>query len=198
MTEVTSILSGSDNLWKYLFTVGVLLIGLSILYPLKQSHLIDLQVIELKTDSKSLKQKVNHLKEDNNAFNVYLSIANLEIDSLKAIKNLSSASSRVLLIESEIAKERKVIRSRIRELQLLVIENQGKEDIIRELREQSSDYRKYFYVGLTFGTVILILGLYKWCMATIASDKLRWKELGESERKVVKEIFQSIKFRRFP
>jgi hypothetical protein len=62
MTEISGILSGSDNLWKYLFTVGVLLIAISILYPLKQSETIDLRVIDLYTDSKSLDQKIKHLK----------------------------------------------------------------------------------------------------------------------------------------
>jgi hypothetical protein len=144
MTEISGILSGSDNLWKYLFTVGVLLIAISILYPLKQSETIDLRVIDLYTDSKSLDQKIKHLKEDSETFNNYLNIATKELDSLKSIKNQAKILTRISNIESEIATERKIIKNKIRELQLFVIENQGKEDYILELKKHSSNYKKFF------------------------------------------------------
>ncbi len=194
MTEVSGILSGSDNLWKYIFTVGVLLIALSILYPLKQSEIIDLQIIDLNTNSKSLVLKIKHLKEDIAAFSKYLSIATQDLDSLKMLKNQSSVLSKISSIESEIALERKVIQNKIRELQLLVIENKGKEDYIIELQKHSGNYRIYFYLGFVFGAVLLLWGIYKWLMATIASDKLRWKELGESERDTLEEILKSLKW----
>lgn len=192
MTEISGILSGSDNLWKYLFTVGVFLIAISILYPLKQSETIDLRIIDLYTDSKSLDQKIKHLKEDSETFNSYLNIATKELESLKSIKNQTKTLTRISNIESEIASERKTIKNKIRELQLLVIENQGKEDYIVELKKHSKNYKKFFYLGFILGSILLLWGLFKWLMATIASDKLRWKELGETEKSNLKEFLQNL------
>ena len=194
MTEISGILSESDNLWKYLFTVGVLLIAISILYPLKQSETIDLRIIDLYTDSKSLDLKIKHLKEDTESYNSYLNIATKELDSLKSIQNQAKVLTRIGNIESEMATDRKIIKNKIRDLQLLVIENQGKEDYIVELKKHSSNYKKFFYLGFILGIILLIWGLYKWLMATIASDKLRWKELGETEKSNLKEFLQNIKW----
>lgn len=193
MTEISGILSGSDNLWKYLFTVGVLLIAISIFYPLKQSETIDLKIIDLYTDSKRLEQKIKHLKEDNVTFNNYLNIATKEVDSLRTLKNQATILLRISTIETEIASEKKMIKNKIRELQLLIIENQGKENYIVELKNQSYKYKKFFYLGVILGIILLLLGLYKWLMATTASDKLRWKELGESEKDTLREFLKDIK-----
>jgi hypothetical protein len=189
MTEVTSILSGSDNLWKYLFTMGVLLISISIIYPLKQSEIIDLKVMDLRTDSKITAQKIKQLKDDNHEFILYKNIANREIDSLKSLKVNKLILEKIDLIKSEIGQERKKIKEKILNIELLIIENEGKENHVVVLESQSKKYKMYFQIGFWFGVAIMLIGLVKWCIATIASDKLRWKELGLNETSLFKNPF---------
>ena len=186
MIEGANILTGSDNLWKYLFTVGTVLLSLSILYPLKQSEIIELNIIELNTDSKKIGIRIKNIKSDQNQFSKYLEFAQAEIDTLSSSGDNDSIYKKVENIQIEIAEERKKLKVKIRNLQLLNTENQGKEDYILKLQEQSKNYKLYFKFGLIFGIVFMVIGLFKWVMATWANDKLRWNELGTTERKTLK------------
>lgn len=181
MTDYSDILGGSDNLWKYLFTVGVLLISLSIFYPLRKSEEINLKIIELKTDSELIAKKIDHLKKDQMSFEKYLELSGKEIDSLKIRQDSIDANNQIKNILNEISQEKKIVKDKIRELEVLIISNFGKESYIRELKSQSERYNLYFALGLWVGIILVIVGLLKWIVATIASDKLRWKELNENE-----------------
>lgn len=82
MNDFSNILSGSDNLWKYLFTVGILLIFISIYYPLQKSEEINLEIIELNTDSQILNKKIEYLEKEVSELKYSLKKSNFVIDSL--------------------------------------------------------------------------------------------------------------------
>ena len=46
----TSFLSGSENLYKYLVSVGILLIVLTVFYPLKEKQNIEIKTIGLEKE----------------------------------------------------------------------------------------------------------------------------------------------------
>ncbi len=54
----TSFFSGSENLYKYLVTIGLLLIVLTVIYPLKEKQDLEILKITLEKDAKALSYKI--------------------------------------------------------------------------------------------------------------------------------------------
>jgi|LakMenEpi03Aug12_release.lakeMendotaPanAssembly.Ray.scaffolds.fasta_scaffold306299_1 hypothetical protein len=58
----TSFLSGSENLYKYLVTMGILLVFLTVYYPLKEKQLLELKTNELEIEVKKLNLSIQFNK----------------------------------------------------------------------------------------------------------------------------------------
>lgn len=178
MNDFSNILSGSDNLWKYLFTVGILLIFISIYYPLQKSEEINLEIIELNTDSQILNKKIEYLEKEVSELKYSLKKSNFVIDSL-SLKNWETEINK---IQGELIDNINVAKERTKELQLEIIKNQGKENYINELQKQSNFYKGFFRIGIIIGFIMVIIGLYKWTIASFVSDQLRLQKLNPEEK----------------
>lgn len=168
------LLGGSDNIFKYMATVGMLLIGISVLYPLERKNEIELKrnqlISELKIDSIEnsffLKELNETIKKDSIDFIKATSI-NTQITKTK-IKTKRVKLQRELdaLLNNKINK--------INELEKLELEKlknsinlRYKNQEIALLENQSEQFGKYYSWCFWTGIVVSIFGFGLWLYQSI-------------------------------
>lgn len=135
----TSFLGGSENLYKYLVTIGLLLIVATIYYPLKEKQELELLKISLESDVKCLNFKANENQKN-----------------AKILKSIKQKTGHVENIELE-----KLIKINSENL-LNDIETSKKLDQIRNRTTYIRLYNILFWVFLPLGVLFTACGFIKW------------------------------------
>ena len=153
-----SFFSGSENLYKYLVTVGILLIVLTVYYPLKEKQ--DLEVLSIKT------------KND-------LKILEFKIDQNE--KEVANFSKRKEGIAINIAERLRKIQFE-NKIQQIELENK-----VCELQTRDSYialYRIIFWIFFPVGIVLIIYGFIKWHKSKRIDDDIRKLEKIKLEKEI--------------
>lgn len=152
----TNFFSGSENLYKYLVTIGLMLIVLTVAYPLREKQELEILKITLENEAKTLSYKI---KENNK---------NLTILNTNIKKNGNTEESTKTLSE---------IDKRNRENNISQIESEKK---LAEIEIRSKYIRYYscmFWIFFPIGIVLAIFGFIKWKKAKKNDDTKQELEL---------------------
>ncbi|MBK8516134.1 MAG: hypothetical protein IPL55_07545 [Saprospiraceae bacterium] len=169
-----SVLGGSDNIFKYMATVGMLLIGIGVLYPLEKKNDLELKrnnlISELKTDSLHNTFVIERLEKASRRDQDDLEQAqNLKSKIHKLKPSSKRAKLEIKLIELLDQKEKQLeIFTKLyqdRQTNSIKLEFKGKE--IELLREQSEKFGKYYKWCFFIGLPVAILGFILWFLQTI-------------------------------
>jgi len=137
----TNFFTGSENLYKYLVSIGMMLIVLTVYYPLKEKQKLEILKIELEGEVKILNYQIKE-----NLKNVNILQANININGAKA-KELES------LAEIEEINNENNIRH---------IECEQKHAEIEARKKQITLYNTLFWIFLPIGIIITALGFICW------------------------------------
>ena len=153
-----SFFSGSENLYKYLVTVGILLMVLTVYYPLKEKQ--DLEVLSIKTKNEL---KILEYKIDRNS------------------KYVTLLNERKNGVSFEIAEEVRKIQydNEIKQIELT--------NKVTELETRNSYIQLYkiiFWIFFPLGILLIIYGFIKWYKSKRVDDDIRQLE----KKKLEKEI----------
>lgn len=185
--ESSSLLSGSDNLFKYLFTVGAVMIVTSIIYPLQKKQEIEIQINHLLKESELLNYEVVSLKKDYQR-------------SKREFKDISDKLSSMYNVSGKVVKEHEQfmqlrrknneliqnLKSRYRELEIKNIIMQNEQSKIDLLKKHANSYNGYYLFVKWVGIFFLLFGLFGWMVSTFIQEKMNWINLIEKMPK--KEI----------
>lgn len=152
----TSFLSGSENLYKYLVSVGILLIALTVFYPLKEKQNIEIKTIGLEKELSKLNLKI----KDN-----YKKVLELKKDTISIPKEKIEEIEKINL-----------------ENHLNQIEVEKSNDEIKKRKKHISLYYKLFWIFFPLGIILTIYGFFKWLKSKKTDDEIlklekRLKEL---------------------
>lgn len=146
----TSFISGSENLYKYLVSIGILMIILSIFYPLKEKQ--ELEIVKINTKKEAL------------ALNFQINEVNKEVQKLKNQTN-------------DI--DREALKKMLDEIEDLHIQNQLSqyelEKKYEEIEARTRHIRLYhwlFWISLPVGILFLIYGFIKWLKSKTIDDQI--------------------------
>lgn len=166
----TSFLSGSENLYKYLVSVGLLLMVLTVFYPLKEKQEIEIETIKLEKEVLKLNFKIkdNHkkvkelkeLKKKNDTLNLNGIYVN-KLDDINLENNLN---------QFELEKKNDEIKKRVKHIKL---------------------YNLLFWIFFPLGLFLAFYGFLKWLKSKKTDDAIsnldkRLKEL--EVRKMEKDL----------
>lgn len=140
----TNFLSGTENLYKYLVSVGMLLVVIALLYPLKEKQTIEIESIYLERDLAVL----NHNIKENHTKVELIKKNKINADVIVSIEKLNSENQ-----ISQIKAENKLIE-------------------ITERRKQVALYMTIFSVFLPFGMYLIGFGFYKWYCSKKTDDEI--------------------------
>lgn len=156
-----SFIGGSENLYKYLVTIGLLLIVGSVYYPLKEKQSLELLKIELQAEVKQLSVKV---KSNAKAVEVLKNKAMVDLDSVALSKT------------SELNEQN----------QIKQLETERKLSEINNRSWYINLYNILFWFFFPVGIVLCIYGFCKWNKVKKCDDRIKTLELEKLEIEVKK------------
>lgn len=134
--------SGSENLYKYLVTIGILMLVLTIYYPLKEKQELEILRINLKSELKVLNLEI---KDNNKNVN--------ELTKYVTQKNISETQKNKLFLEISQNQKTNEIKQIKADGKLVEIKNRDKYIKI---------YDNLFWVFIFTGSVFIVVGFIKW------------------------------------
>ena len=147
----TSFLSGSENLYKYLVSIGLLLIVLTVYYPLKEKQELEVSRISIEKEALILNYQMKETAKD---------VQNIKSD----IKTLNDTE----LVESKLMNIDNLIKQR----QISQFELEQKYEEINTRKNHIKLYNALFWVFFPIGVVIAIFGFYKWLKSKTVDDAI--------------------------
>lgn len=147
-----SFLGGSENLYKYLVTIGLLLIVGAIYYPLKEKQSLELLKIELGSEAQKLAIKV----QKNQKFSEDLKRSKINVDYKENLQlsNLLHEQNQIDQLESE----KKLAEMQNRSWYICV-------------------YNILFWIFFPIGILLCIYGFIKWNAVKKIDDEIKELEL---------------------
>ncbi len=176
LQALSYISSSAENLYKFLFINGTVLVILSMFYPLQQKNEIKIRTIDFNKNVDILNYKI----ELHKAY-----VIKFKKNSKKLIVFLDSISRRrtpknICVIEKTKIKynqELDSINSIQQNIELNQIKLEAEKNKIEELKKQAEIYSDYSFYFLIAGILFCVIGVLGWGARTRTLDKIRSKEL---------------------
>lgn len=160
----TSFFSGSENLYKYLVTIGTLLIVLTVYYPLKEKQELEILTIKIKNELLIINCKLEDNKKELENFKKTNNDKSISID------NKRKAFLKIKEIDA---------KNRINQLS---IENKNEELICR--KSYINIYNIVFWIFFPIGIFLIIFGFIKWNKVKKLDDDILELEKNKLELEV--------------
>lgn len=159
----TNFISGSENLYKYLVSIGLLLIVMTVFYPLKEKQDLEVSQINTEKDAVALNYKIKKTAE--------------RVENLR--KNIKANVSKEDLDEKLTELDDLLNKNQIEQFEL---ERKGQEIEIR--KKHISLYNTLFWIFFPLGVILTIFGFIKWLKSKTLDDDV----LGLEKKKLELEI----------
>ena len=156
----TSFFSGSENLYKYLVTVGTLIIVLTVYYPLKEKQDLEVLSIKIENDLQILNFKI---LDNQKELEIFKSKDNGKIS--KEIRNTTIKNIKEI--------------NKLNQINQIAIENKNSE--LKCRKSYINIYNFLFWVFIPIGSFLIIFGFIKWNKTKKIDD-----EMLELEKKKLK------------
>ena len=187
MNQLASLISTStENLYKFLFINGMILVILSMFYPLDQKNKIELDKIEHNKNIDLLNKQISFLKNDVFEAQKKSNETLIFLDSLSKINTLEAKAK--IKIRKDAFNSSIDSLKRIKEnIDLKIINVESNRRKIIELSKQADNYSRYSIFFLIFGIIFFIVGLFGWYRGTKSLDELTKLEI-QDKRKRMQDI----------
>jgi len=147
----TNFLSGSENLYKYLVTMGLLLIVMTVYYPLKEKQELELNIINTEQEAVTLNYNIKSVARTVNSLKNNVKSLKQDKDIKITIKNIEN-----LLNENQISQYK--------------LEMKYKE--IKARKNHIKFYNILFWIFFPIGVLLTIFGFIKWLKSKIVDDEI--------------------------
>ena len=149
-SNLSNVFSGSENLYKYLVSIGLLLIVLTVYYPLKEKEELEVLKIELEAEVEIVNYNIKQNKEN--------------IESLQTSITKNGVDSRKLELLTE-------IEAINRENTINHIRCKQKQNEIKVRKDYIYIYNILFWIFLPLGIIIAVVGFCRWWKVKQEDDK---------------------------
>lgn len=160
--------SGSENLYKYLVSIGILMLVLTIYYPLKEKQDLEILKVSLESELKVLHFEIMENKKNLN-----------ELTKIIGKKDIDPSQKRKMFFE---------ISEKQKSHEIKQINYDGK---ILELKSRSKYidiYDRLFWIFIVAGSGLVIFGFYKWYRSKKVDDNKSEIEVEILKLKLTQEL----------
>lgn len=189
--EPLSFLSpNADNLFKFLFLNGVVMIAVSLFYPLQKSNELQLRMVEYNKKIELFEQDIIGLRDDSENLNVIvgdrIKVAESLVKKRKflkselAINDITNQINELKLKTNLSYQEIKKNKESIKQNQVKL---KGEKSVIELLDKQVSVYDSYCFWLLFTGVFLGVIGFIGWSATTVFSEYSNYKDFVERLRK---------------
>ena len=141
-----SFFSGSENLYKYLVTVGILLVVMTVYYPLKEKQELEILSIKIKNE---------------------LSILNYKIENNKKVADKISAN-----IKTATADDLLIVKKNHLENEINQISCENKYNELKARNSYTQIYGIIFWIFFPAGILLIVFGFIKWNLTKKLDDEI--------------------------
>jgi hypothetical protein len=176
-------LPNTDNFFKYLLTVGLLLIIFTVMYPLKKQQELDLELLSYERDTSVVSFKVEHLNKKISELEAVRANTQKFLDSLKKLQSSAEQEDSINIEQIRISKmngyevRRKSLMGVTDSLTVAQIDLLNKSKKVAKLKKYVSVYERYKIVLLTVGFILSFLGFRYWTAAVYRDEILKDKDV---------------------
>lgn len=189
--DALSFLSPSaDNLFKFLFLNGLVMIAVGLLYPLQKSNELEIKILEYNKKIAHLEQDIIGLRDDSKNLNA---IVFNRINLAKSLVNKRKSLDSKIAIDdinnqiTELKLKTNLSYQEIKKNENIILKNQvnltGEKKVIETLNKQIKVYDLYCFwfsiVGIFFG----VIGFVGWLCTTVFCEYPNYKNFNEKVRK---------------
>jgi septal ring factor EnvC (AmiA/AmiB activator) len=173
----------TDNLYKFLFSGGILMIVFSLFYPIEKKQLLELEINNFNKQTELLNNDISLLNVEVNQ------LKSTSKETLKTIEKLQKTKSD--LNQTQVSKEISNIKDNYNRI-FYKIKSHQQETILKNInikynktkieiiQNHISTFSFYSLFLLIFGILFAGFGLRYWFKSTQNTEKLKIKELNKS------------------
>ena len=172
----------TDNLYKFLFSGGILMIVFSLFYPIEKKQLLELEINTYNKQTELLNNEINLLDVEVKKLKV---ISGKTFDSLKKLQrdrnknNSVQISKEIAKIKDNYNKTFYKIKNQQQETILKNINIKYNKSKIEIIQNHISTFSFYSWFLLIFGVLFSGFGLKYWFKSSQNTEKLKIKELNK-------------------
>lgn len=170
------ILGGSDNLYKYLFTAGLLMVITAIVYPLQKQQELELEINNNNKQAAILTEELKWLSDEVNGLEQEAILTKKILDSLDRARTKARNPTNISIqIDNLKFNYNKHLDSAKRALNNARIKNLTLEfntSRITILKQHKDEYEDYFVWILWPGIIIALVGFFLWSYSTAKHEGL--------------------------
>lgn len=165
--ELLNFVSG-DNLFKYTFTLGLVMVVFSLVYPLQKKHEIELEIVNQNKEAKLLNNEINNLNK------LSINLKNTSDLLIKKAANFKANKRNKLKMKSVVDKFNSDFDSAQKnkqaiEVKTIILEFNKTKIIV--LQQQANSFDRYSFWLSLFGITFTIFGLSFWTIRTFKKQE---------------------------
>lgn len=141
-----SFFSGSENLYKYLVTVGILLVVMTVYYPLKEKQDLEVLSIKIKNELSILNYRIESNKK--------------EINRIKSNPQIATSADLATIKKNHIENE----------INQISCENKSSE--LNARNSYTKIYNVIFWIFFPLGIFLIVYGFLKWNRTKKLDDEI--------------------------
>lgn len=179
-------LPNTDNFFKYLLTIGMLLIVFTILYPIQKQKEVDLEIVTYNTDTAILNFKLKKIEEK-----VAILISEKDsiqaiLDGLKIIRDKSNKIEASNIEKNRISlkeyfdKNKSDLNQLLDSLSINAIKLNEQKKRIKKLESYFAFFRNYKLILLVLGFILSFIGLRYWIASVYMEEIKKSKEINDT------------------
>lgn len=177
------LLPDTDNYFKYLLTIGLVLVVFVIIYPVQEQKGVDIEINSYTKDTSILKYRISRLREELEEFKTLQVSTQAYLDSLKDLeanlKPVDRDKSEILRQKAKDDFDQKKVHQKqtVDSLYEMNIASESEAQKIRKLEGYFSFFKTYKITLLILGIVISMVGLFYWTASVYRDEKKKDEEL---------------------
>lgn len=165
--ELLNFVSG-DNLFKYTFTLGLVMVVFSLVYPLQKKHEIELEIVNQNKEAKLLNNEINNLNK------ATLNLKHTSDLLIKKAINFKPNKRNKLKMKGVVDKFNSDFDSvqknkQAIEVKTIILEFNKTKIIV--LQQQANSFDRYSFWLSLFGIIFTIFGLLFWTIRTFKKQE---------------------------
>lgn len=181
--EISSLFSwNTDNLFKFLFINGIVLVVISLFYPLQKQQELELEKIKYDQKVELINIKIFNLKKEMESFNLASKTIELKIDSLKKIFGNLKTSNNIKTLKEQFNRTFNNIDKSKKDIEIEELNIKSDKAKIKILIKHTEVYRQYSNCFFWGGLISFFIGLIGWSCMTFVNESFKMEEFKKIKR----------------
>lgn len=182
--ELSTLFSwNTDNLFKFLFINGIILVVISLFYPLQKQQELELEKIKYDQKVELINLKIFKLKNELTIFNLDSRAVEAKIDSLKKLPNEPKTLTSIKNLKNQFNSTFDIVTKSKEKLEIEKLNVKSDKSKIKLLIKHAEEYRQYSSWFFRAGLISFLIGIIGWGWMTYVNESFKKEEL----RKIRKE-----------